>query len=221
MKCNDLTNCRFDMLTALYPLKNRKDKCVMWMCRCDCGRMKAVPSTDLTRHRVKSCGCLKHRVKDISGERRGHLTALRPTGEKDARGHAIYEWQCDCGEVFTRSICGTAGSTGLMCPGCQAELKRQQIARARQKMKTEASTGLTKLYLRNLVHGAPTATNQSGVRGVHWHEGHKRWVATGRENGRLLTLGEFEDLDEARSARERFVQKTYGVAALKMGIELP
>lgn len=221
MKCNDLTNCRFDMLTVLYPLKNRKDKCVMWMCRCDCGRMKAVPSTDLTRHRVKSCCCLKHRAKDISGERRGHLTALRATGMKDARGHAIYEWRCDCGAVFTRSICGTARNTGLMCPDCQAEVKRRQIARAREQMKTDAGTGLTKHYLRNLILGAPTANNQSGVRGVHWNERHQRWVATGRENGRLLTLGEFENLDEARSARERFVQKTYGVAALRMGIELP
>lgn len=91
MKMNDLTNQRFELLTALYPIEERKDKCIQWMCRCECGAMKAIPSTDLTRHRVKSCGCLQRRIKDITGQKRGHLTALRYTGQRDENGRAIYE----------------------------------------------------------------------------------------------------------------------------------
>ena len=180
MKMNDLTNQRFEMLTALYPIKERKDKCVQWMCRCDCGAMKAIPSTDLTRHRVKSCGCLQHRIKDITGEKRGHLTALRYTGKQDDRGRAIYEWQCDCGNVITRSVMGTTrNDSAILCPECQRRVKSNQINRVRENRQVEEATGLTRRYISNLINGVLTARNTSGVRGVYWHEGHKRWVATG------------------------------------------
>lgn len=222
MKPNDLTGKKFDRLTALYPLSERRDSCVLWMCKCECGTMKAIPSTDLTRHRVKSCGCLLHRVKDITGEKRGHLTALRYTGERDERGSAIYEWRCDCGNVFTRSIAGTARSdSAWMCPECQRKVKSRQITLARVKREVEETTGLTKKYISNLINGVLTERNTSGVRGVYWHEGHQRWVATGRQDSQMVTLGEFEDISEAANARREHVLKVYGSIALKMGIELP
>lgn len=220
MRTNDLTGKRFEMLTALYPLAERKNKCVQWMCRCDCGAMKAVPSTDLTGNRVKSCGCLKHRVKDITGERRGHLTALRYTGSRDARGNAVYEWRCDCGNVFTRSVCGTAGRNAHLCPDCQRRVKASLIESAREKRELDPATGLTRRYLKNLIDGVLTERNTSGVRGVYWHEGHKRWVATGRVDGRLVNLGEFENIGEARSARERYVLENYALPAMRLGIEV-
>jgi len=221
MKPYDLTGQTFDRLTALYPLPERRDSCVVWMCRCACGTMKAIPSTDLTRHRVKSCGCLMHRVKDITGEKRGHLTALRYTGERDEEGHAIYEWRCECGNVFKRSIAGTARSdSALLCPECQRRVKAQQITLARIKREVEETTGLTRKYLANLVNGVLTAHNTSGIRGVYWHEGHQRWIATGRVNNEMVTLGEFEDITEAREARQDYVMKTYGGVALKLGIEI-
>lgn len=220
MKARDLTGQRFEMLTALYPMKGRRDKCVVWMCQCDCGTRKAISSTDLTRHRVKSCGCLRHRAKDITGERRGHLVALAYTGEKDAKGHAIYNWRCDCGNVFARSICGTARDSACICPECQRKIKAQQIVNARKKLQREPDTGLAKQYLANLVGGVLTARNTSGVRGVYWHAGHRRWVATGRVDGKLVTLGEYEEIAEARDARLRFVESRYQFAAAKLGIEM-
>lgn len=222
MKPNDLTGQRFDKLTALYPLDDRRNACVLWMCRCECGVMKAIPSTDLTRHRVKSCGCMQHRVKDISGERRGHLTALRYTGQRDVRGRAIYEWRCDCGNVFTRSITGTTRSdSACLCPECQKKARSRQITLARMKREVEETTGLTKQYLANLINGVPTQRNTSGIRGVYWHEGHQHWVATGRQGSRMVTLGEYEDISEAADARRKHVMKIYGNVALKLGIELP
>lgn len=221
MKINDLTGQKFDMLTALYRLPERKHGCFLWMCQCDCGTMKAIPSTDLTRHRVKSCGCLLHRINDISGERRGCLTALRRTGEKDALGLAIYEWRCDCGNVFKRSIHGTKRTDiPHLCPECQRKVRAQQIALRRKNREVEETTGLTRKYLMNIINGVLTEANTSGVRGVYWHEGHKRWIATGYIDNKLVTLGEFKDIEEARKARQEHVMKKYGIAAMKMGIEL-
>ena len=211
MKARDLSGQKFDMLTALYPVPGRRDSCVLWMCQCECGAMKTIPSTDLTRHRVKSCGCLKHRVKDITGERRGHLTALRYTGEQDENGYAIYEWRCDCGNIVTRSISGTARRvTTCMCPECQRRVKVRQINEARENRTSVQDTGLTRKYIENIINGVPTRKNQSGVRGVHWHGRHQRWVATGIEDGNVIVLGEYRDLAEAQKAREIYVQKKYG-----------
>lgn len=187
MKPKNLTGQKFGLLTALYPLPERKDACVVWMCSCECGNQKAIPSTDLTTHRVKSCGCLRHRVKDITGERRGHLTALRYTGERDKNGRAIYEWRCDCGNVFARTTNGTNNKNSpLLCPECQRKVKARQITFVRSNREEDETTGLTRKSIYNLVNGVPTERNTSGVRGVHWHAGHKKWVATGRQGKSLL-----------------------------------
>ena len=221
MKPKDLTGQKFDLLTVLYPLPERRDSCVLWQCRCECGNLKAISSTDLTRHRVKSCGCLTHRVKDITGQKRGHLTALRYTGERDENGRAIYEWRCDCGNVFTRSVAGTARKdSALLCAECQRKVKSTQINRVRTNREVDKTTGLTRKYLSNLIRGVLTERNTSGIRGVYWHEGHQRWVATGRVNNELITLGEFESIAEAGEARREHVLKTYGSVALKLGIEI-
>lgn len=39
--------------------------------------------------------------------------------------------------------------------------------------------------------------NRSGVPGVFWHEGQKRWLAYVNHNGRRINLGSFVDKDEA------------------------
>ena len=211
MKARDLSGQKFDMLTALYPLSERRDKCVLWMCQCECGAIKAIPSTDLTRHRVKSCGCLRHRVKDITGERRGRSTALSYTGKQDENGYAIYEWRCECGNVFTRSICGTTRfDSACLCPECRRKVKVRHINEARENRISVNDTGLTRKYIQNILSGVLTKKNQSGVRGVHWHCRHQRWVATGIENGNVIVLGEYIDLAEARQVRENYVQKKYG-----------
>jgi len=54
-----------------------------WLCRCDCGSIKAVLSFQLKSGRSKSCGCLNRQLKSVAlanrnyihGEaKRGHLT---------------------------------------------------------------------------------------------------------------------------------------------------
>lgn len=55
----DLTGQNFEKLTALYPTKNRKNHCIVWHCKCECGNECDVTTSDLICNRVKSCGCLK------------------------------------------------------------------------------------------------------------------------------------------------------------------
>ena len=206
----DITNQKFGTLTALYPLQERKNKCIVWQCKCDCGKSIKVNSTDLLRHRRTTCGDGEHRKMVVVGERRGHLTLLRDTGLRDSKGERLYEWQCDCGTVFCRNLLGTSRKENPhLCPECQKRIKAAQVAEAREKADRDPATGLSKTALINIQEGKPTKRNTSGVRGVHWNENKQKWVATGRIDGHLHELGSFDDLQEAKEERELFVAKYY------------
>lgn len=47
------------------------------------------------------------------------------------------------------------------------------------------------------------SNNKSGVTGVHWHKGDKRWHASISANGRRYFLGSFLELSDAKEARDR------------------
>ena len=210
-KIKDLTGQRFNRLVVLYRLPKRAHNGFLWLCRCDCGNMRAISTADLTMGHVKSCGCLKHRVKDYTGERHGHLTAIRPTGRLDAGGHRIYLWQCDCGRLVERSVCGINDKhRGYMCQECRQTLNRRQANAMREKRRIDPETGASVKAVQDIVNGVVTAANKSGVRGVYWHEAKKKWIATGRADGKALELGAFDSLSDAKKERERFVDRVYG-----------
>ena len=58
MGYKDLTNKKFNRLTVLERAENQNNK-IMWKCRCDCGNIVNVFSSNLLCNRTKSCGCLK------------------------------------------------------------------------------------------------------------------------------------------------------------------
>lgn len=53
----DLTNMRFGKLKVLSPTRDRIGGKVVWLCQCDCGNTKYVPSDLLLHNKIKSCGC--------------------------------------------------------------------------------------------------------------------------------------------------------------------
>lgn len=60
MKIRDLTNQRFGRLVVICKIKRRSNVgTVIWLCRCDCGNLKEVKSSDLVWGGTKSCGCLR------------------------------------------------------------------------------------------------------------------------------------------------------------------
>ena len=130
-----------------------------------------------------------------------------------------YKYECLHERKYI-SMGTTRNDSAILCPKCQRRVKSNQINRVREDRQVEEATGLTRRYISNLINGVLTARNTSGVRGVYWHEGHKRWVATGRQDGKVVTLGEFEDISEATEVRQRHVLKTYAMAALSLGIEV-
>lgn len=101
-KAKDLTNLRFGKLIAQYPTEKRASgNYVIWHCKCDCGNECDVASGYLLRGNVKSCGCLikeknAEKIKDLTGQHFGKLTAIYPTEERSGSS-VIWYCKCECG----------------------------------------------------------------------------------------------------------------------------
>jgi hypothetical protein len=54
----DRTGQRFGRLVADHLDSERSVKCTWWVCVCDCGNTKSVPSSSLVSGGTRSCGCL-------------------------------------------------------------------------------------------------------------------------------------------------------------------
>ena len=56
----DLTNQVFGSLTALRATEERKSGQIVWECKCTCGNLHYVTTSDLTTGHTTSCGCMKY-----------------------------------------------------------------------------------------------------------------------------------------------------------------
>lgn len=56
MKLLDLTGARFGRVVAMRRVPETRP--TRWECECDCGTVKAIIGTQLTRGKARSCGCL-------------------------------------------------------------------------------------------------------------------------------------------------------------------
>lgn len=131
----DYTGMRFGKLTVLYVDEERTgDGKVYWICRCDCGKLTSVQSTQLSR--IKSCGCARNSKEakekaritrrsypeDITGLRFGRLTVIRRTNIKSHRtsDHGVWlcECKCDCGELCYYSRYALITPNGARSCGC-------------------------------------------------------------------------------------------------------
>jgi len=50
---------KYNRLTLLEELKERKNKKIQWLVQCECGNQKVVLKPDVLSNKTKSCGCLK------------------------------------------------------------------------------------------------------------------------------------------------------------------
>lgn len=101
------------MLTVTADAGRGNDGQVLWECLCDCGNKSIVRTVDLKN--TKSCGCLKHKYKDHTGEKVGKLTVLN-FDHIDMQ--AYWKCKCECGnEIVVRGSSLTNGRV-FSC-GCE------------------------------------------------------------------------------------------------------
>lgn len=113
---------RFGKLTAIRTNGRNASGQLLWECVCACGRYTVTASSNLVRGTTKSCGCLAHAGRDLSGRQFGKLTAIRRveknSEKKSARRDARWLCTCACGrETITDTGSLLSGNT-KSCGNC-------------------------------------------------------------------------------------------------------
>jgi hypothetical protein len=58
VRVSDCSGQTFGKLTARWPVGRSINRAVVWLCSCECGRLKTTTQNCLARNNVKSCGCI-------------------------------------------------------------------------------------------------------------------------------------------------------------------
>ncbi len=203
----DLTGRQFGELTVLGRAENDRNGNARWLCRCSCGRERAVQAAALKSGRTRSCGCKRRDAArnkyDLTGQRFGRLTALYHVARSDRARGSYWHCRCDCGselDVHTESLLrGLTRSCGCW--------NRDQSAKMHEHMHYQDDTCLE--VLKNSC--ADTGRNKSGFRGLYLMRGGK-YRASITFQGKHYDLGHYASFDRAVRARldaEEVLHKGY------------
>ena len=131
-KIKDLTGQKFGKLIALEPTDQKRNKSVVWKCRCECGNIVYATSRNLQIGDIKSCGCTNFVIKDLIGKQFGNLTVIKDSGKRKS-GNVFWECKCSCGNIDL--VLGYSLTNGVytMCKQCRhpkkIKVKKEKIDR--------------------------------------------------------------------------------------------
>ena len=203
---SDFTNRKVGHLTPLRPTAERKNGAVIWECKCDCKSENIVYRTTYQLKRVTRnlhCGCqnttavkLKSgQIADITNQKFGRLTALRPTDKRIDRA-VIWECKCSCGKKgIYRALDSLRDSGERQSCGCWLS----EISKENNEIVFNYIDGTR---IESIKDQKLLKNNKSGIRGVNWDKNANKWRAIIYFQGRQIHLGLFADIDDAARARK-------------------
>ena len=62
IRSENLVGQRFGRLTVLEKTDKRKNRYIIWKCKCDCGNITYVDTGNLKKGKTRSCGCIKREI---------------------------------------------------------------------------------------------------------------------------------------------------------------
>lgn len=180
-----------------------------WECLCDCGKTTLVHETSLTGGSTKSCGCLatgnakSHGMSDHPTYRKWASMKTRCNNENieqysDYGGRGIsYDPAWECFENFHHDMAATYFDG--------AELDRKDVNLGYSAENCRWVDVYTQAYNKRLY-----SSNTSGKVGVSYRKDISAWVARINVKGERLTLGRFNNKEDAIKARESAEIEFYG-----------
>lgn len=195
-KPKDRTGIKYGALTAIRLVDKSVAGAFLWECECECGNRRIVPATQLERYQIKDCGCGlgdKPKYKDITGRRKGQLTAVCPTDKRDGKGSVVWRCRCDCGDVIEMSESEFMFGDSISC-GCIRQQRWSEFSPA------DYLTFVDGTCVEWIANRKSRSDNSSGFRGVYkYNDTHYR-VYIGLQSKKYY-LGAYKTFEEAVSVR--------------------
>ena len=198
-----LVGQRFGKVVVEQQLESTSAGSRRWLCRCDCGNAYISTTNNLKRRKVANCGCLKS--PDLTGQVFGKLTVIGRSNKRSPRGARttpMWECRCECGAITYKATDTLTNPDESMCMTC-AEKQHARIAR--ESAGFVAGTQLSKI--RNF---RPTSDNASGYRGVYYDGKTNRYRARLVFQGKIMSFGSFERLEDAIKVRQKAEEEIFG-----------
>ncbi len=116
------------MAVAIEKTDKKRKGVTLWRCRCDCGKEFFTEAGKIRSGKVQSCGCLRNikRIKDISGQKYGKLTAIRRLDEKSGTSF-LWLCRCDCGNEIKVSVGNLTSGQVISCGCAKTEAGKRSI----------------------------------------------------------------------------------------------
>ncbi len=221
-KAEDLTGLTFGYLTVLAREKDRIQPSgqhkSMWRCQCGCDRHTIIIARGdhLRRHKISSCGNCGNKY-DLTGSY--GICYLSDNSKclfdkEDYNKIKNYTWH-KTGKDGYVSACITG-----------ADGKRTRIQMHRLIMNAPDDTEVDHIYhnildnrkselrivtkSQNQMNRRVSSNNNSGTTGVYYCKNAQKWRATIQKNKKSISLGCFDDINDAIAARKRAEQEFFG-----------
>lgn len=150
-------------------------------------------------------------INNLTGKKFGRLTVIEDSGKRSG-GKVVWLCLCDCGnKKLVRSnnlISGNTKSCGCFRKEKMRGLGKEGSNWEKSLKKRKETFYKEKTYIPMIDLKKPIKTNTSGTTGVYWISRRKRWLSTIIFQGRLYSLGYFENKNDAIDARKE-AEETY------------
>ena len=226
-RAKDMQGMRFGMLTVVERVGSLSHGEMFWKCKCDCGNEVVVRGSLLRNGGTKSCGCY-HKIA---------TQKFRKQNEYRVDGNTIYvtlpntnqEMICDADDwEKLKKFRWFIGSHGYATTNVPKDGERKKETSYFHKFVLSVPPGFLPDHINrnrldnrkenlriatiteNVINRGVYKNNTSGVRGVYFNKRRNKWVARITYNKKVISLGYFDNLEEAKNARLNAEKEYFG-----------
>lgn len=191
-----------------------------WLCKCDCGNTKIVRESNLLYDGAKSCGCLRHNKKhkynqyDLSGEYGVGYTSKEEEFYFDLEDYdkiKDYTWHInDQGYVVTKNKNKNYVRMHRLVMCCPENYFVDHIHGINTRNDNRKENLRICTIQQNTRNSSVRRNNSSGITGVCFDNYRNKWRAYIKANDKQISLGRFENFEDAVAARKEAEDKHFG-----------
>lgn len=203
--------------------ENFKNNCRYWLCKCDCGNFRTLPTAEINRKKILSCGKCSKNIFDLSGS---YGVGYTSKGEEfyfdkeDFDKIKNYTWSKTTSGYLIAYIKGSNNRYVYMhrlivglenCADYDVDHFNHNTC-DNQKENLRICT-----HQNNIMNSKLSKNNKSGVTGVMFDSSINKWISQITFDFKTIYLGSFDDFDNAVKARKEAEEKYFGDYAYKKG----